>query len=131
MHSYLWLTLVLLCSWISIRGSEGEEWDYHEYGPDVWPDLFPQCAGSAQSPINIKTTQTSYRRFSPIKLSSSYGSTQTFKLINNGHSIAASLAAGAPSQLSFTGGGLQGTYQFVNFHLHWGENYRSSSEHQV
>jgi len=26
---------------------------------------------------------------------------------------------------------LNGIYQFVNFHLHWGENYKSGSEHQV
>jgi carbonic anhydrase len=107
------------------------DWDYHQYGPDVWPDLFPQCGGSAQTPINIATARTTYRGFSPFKLSSSYNSTQSFKLVNIGHIVSASLVAGASSPPSFTGGGLRGTYQFVDLHLHWGENYRSSSEHQV
>ena len=29
------------------------------------------------------------------------------------------------------GGGLNGTFEFVNFHLHWGENHKSGSEHEV
>ncbi|CAF1249402.1 unnamed protein product [Adineta steineri] len=33
--------------------------------------------------------------------------------------------------LWFTGGGIEGTFFFVNFHLHWGRNDRHGSEHQI
>ncbi|CAF4254724.1 unnamed protein product, partial [Rotaria sordida] len=35
------------------------------------------------------------------------------------------------SGLKLAGGDLPGTLELVNFHLHWGENHKSGSEHEV
>jgi carbonic anhydrase len=114
-----------------IYQSIGSEWNYGDEGPDVWSDLYPLCDGQSQSPINIDTTSTVYHSVQIFKFSAGYSITQNFKLINNGHSISGTYTGNDPSLLTLTGGGLNGTYQFSSFHLHWGENYKSSSEHQV
>jgi carbonic anhydrase len=108
-----------------------ESWNYGDLGPDVWSDTYPSCAGYSQSPINIRTACTTYQTFTPFNFSSIYNLTHNFTLTNNGHSIIGTYNGINASSLILTGGGLNGTYQFVNFHLHWGENYKSGSEHQV
>jgi hypothetical protein len=44
-----------------------------------------------------------------------------FNLKNNGHTVVGELAAQIPPSiiLQLAGGGLPGTFQFTNFHLHW------------
>ena len=123
--SFLLVQLLVLCSAL------GTEWDYHQLGPDVWDDLFPTCAGRSQSPIDIKTPCTVYQNFSAFDLLSFYNLNQTLRLLNNGYAISATLVNQTANPPRFQGGGLNGTYEFVNFHLHWGENYGSGSEHEV
>lgn len=123
-------SLLFCCVWTAPHASGSEEWNYNALGPDVWPDLYPACGGSEQSPIDISVWTTRFQRFSRFNLSPSYFITQQFQLLNNGHSISATLVNQNPT-LSVTGGGLPGTYRFVNFHFHWGENYASGSEHRV
>jgi carbonic anhydrase len=106
-------------------------WNYRDLGPDVWSDNYPSCAGRSQSPINIQTACTTYRSLLPFQFSLNYNLTLNFTLTNNGHTIVGTYEGNNPSSLTITGGGLNGTFQFVNFHLHWGENYKSGSEHQV
>ena len=125
-----WAWLFLCCCWIGHQLAVGEEWNYSNLGPDVWPDLYSACGGSEQSPIDISPVKTRFQRFSRFNLSPSYFTTRQFRLLNNGHSISATLV-NQSSTLSVTGGGLPGTYRFVNFHFHWGENYASGSEHRV
>jgi carbonic anhydrase len=114
-----------------IHQSIASGWNYGQEGPDVWSDDYPACAGNAQSPINIRTACTAYKLFSPFKFSAAYSATHNFKFINNGHSIAGTYTGSDSSIFELTGGGLDGTYIFSSFHLHWGENYKSGSEHQV
>lgn len=107
------------------------EWNYSKEGPDVWSDLEPSCAGHAQSPIDIKTACTIYHSYDPFVLSAAYNQVQSFTLINNGHTISAQLTNRSSPSMTLVGGGLQGTYRFSSLHFHWGENYKSGSEHQV
>jgi carbonic anhydrase len=122
---FISLFLCISCS------TTDETWNYHNLGPDVWSDAYPSCAGHSQSPINIRTACTIYQPYTPFNFSSTYDLTHDFTLINNGHTIIGTYNGNESSSLKLTGGGLHGTFEFVNFHLHWGENYRSGSEHQV
>ncbi len=106
-------------------------WNYEQLGPDVWSDTYPLCASRSQSPINIRTTCTTYQSFPTFRFSSAYNLTYDFTLTNNGHTIVGEYNGNDSTSLLLTGGGLDGTYQFRGFHLHWGENYKSGSEHQV
>jgi carbonic anhydrase len=116
---------------ISIDSSTSSEWNYHEYGPDVWSEINPTCAGLSQSPINIRNKCATFKAFSDWNISMDYNASRMFSLKNNGHGIVAELKDTTSSPLLLSGGGLDSTYQFVNFHLHWGENHASGSEHQM
>jgi carbonic anhydrase len=107
-------------------------WNYHSLGPDTWSDHYPLCAGQAQSPINILTSCTHYRNIAPFNFTSAYDKEHKFTVKNNGHTIVGTIEDHhRPSSIHLTGGGLNGTFDFLNFHLHWGENYKSGSEHHV
>jgi carbonic anhydrase len=132
MQTHLLFIVVLLCSWIAVhQAADDVKWDYHGSGPDIWKYKFSACRGQSQSPINIMTPCTVYQPFPTFNLSTNYGLTQNFTLNNNGHGISAKLIDETQFPLTLTGGGLNGTYKFVNVHLHWGENFVSGSEHQV
>ncbi|CAF3332999.1 unnamed protein product [Rotaria socialis] len=107
------------------------EWNYGEYGPDVWNEFNGTCGEIYQSPINIKTACTVYQSFPPFQFSPNYNQTQDFLVTNNGHGISATQANASAYPMTHTGGGLDGTFQFTNFHIHWGENYNVGSEHQI
>ena len=108
-----------------------ESWNYHDLGPDTWSETYPSCAAHSQSPINVQTACTTYQSFTPFNFSPDYYIYHNFTLLNNGHSITGTYNRKKSSFLTLTGGGLNGTFQFTNFHLHWGENSKSGSEHQV
>ena len=116
--------LLFICD----RGFGSQIWDYGKHGPNVWKDINSNCGGQNQSPINIKTACTNYEIFDPFDFTASHNQLIKIKLTNNGHTI-----VGEPidTQLSITGGNLNGEYLFQSFHLHWGPNYNTGSEHQV
>jgi carbonic anhydrase len=117
---------------LAINAAHVHEWNYDEYGPDVWSERYPSCAGQSQSPINILTACTSYKNFTPFAFGAGYNEQHNFTLQNNGHTIVGTfhneekLAA-----FRLEGGDLNGTFELVNFHLHWGENHKTGSEHEV
>ncbi|CAF3355360.1 unnamed protein product [Rotaria sp. Silwood2] len=108
-------------------------WTYDN--PSEWSKHFPCANGLCQSPININTVDTIPEFYSPCIFSSKYDSDQLFTLSNNGQQIATTLAKSSTEQntneLWFTGSGLIGKFYFVNFHLHWGENNKHGSEHEI
>ncbi|CAF1325685.1 unnamed protein product [Rotaria sp. Silwood1] len=104
-------------------------WDYGKHGPDVWKEISSTCAGNNQSPINIQTACTTHQTFDPFHFTSIHYQQIKFKLTNNGHTINA--VPNSPTTISLTGGNLKGTYVFESFHIHWGPNHNSGSEHQV
>ncbi|CAF3592325.1 unnamed protein product [Rotaria sp. Silwood1] len=127
---WLLVVFILLCS-VNTSLSQGTHWNYGDAGPDVWEDSYPNCQGMFQSPINIQTACTVYKAFPRFHFSSATNATQNFLITNNGHSIAATQVNKTAFPLTLSGGGLNGTYEFVNFHPHWGQNYKSGSEHQI
>ncbi|CAM4827616.1 unnamed protein product, partial [Rotaria magnacalcarata] len=115
-----------------IHAAHEHDWDYGENGPDVWYERYPKCAGQLQSPINILTACTTHKNFTPFTFGAGYNKEHNFTIKNNGHTIIGTFNNEASlSALRFTGGDIKGTFEFVNFHLHWGENHRSGSEHEV
>jgi carbonic anhydrase len=131
MQFYLLLVVFIIYNFFNLSLSADPHWDYGALGPDVWKDTFPTCGGSSQSPINIKTSCTTYQSFEPFQFSSAYGEAQDFVLTNNGHTIVGQQVNASAYPLTLSGGGLTEPFTFVNFHLHWGENYNSGSEHQM
>ena len=131
MHSHSFVIVFILLCTINIALAADPHWDYGELGPDVWGDLFPTCKGQAQSPINILTACTSYQAFAPFQFSSAYALLQNFTIANNGHTLIGKQVNATAYPLLLTGGGLTELFIFDNFHLHWGENFRSGSEHQM
>ena len=129
-HLHL-VAFILFYSFDKCLSSDDPHWDYGALGPDVWSDFYPSCAGTSQSPIDIRTACTTYQSYVPFQFSSGYSATQNFTLMNNGHTIAGTQVDKTTYPLILTGGGLNDTFLFVNFHLHWGENYKSGSEHQL
>ncbi|CAF4232174.1 unnamed protein product, partial [Rotaria sordida] len=122
---FISLLLIIVCP------ITGESWNYHDLGPDIWSETYPSCAGHSQSPINIKTACTIYRTFTSFNFSSAYNLNHNFTLLNNGHSIVGTYNGNDSSSFKLTGASLNGTFEFSSFHLHWGENSKSGSEHQV
>jgi carbonic anhydrase len=106
----------------------GQNWNYDLLGPSSWPQRYPACGRSAQSPIGIKTACTVYRSFEPFRFSADYTLTNNLTLVHDGTTVDGDYAGTNGSSLTLTGGGLNGTF---TFHLHWGTNYSIGSEHQV
>jgi carbonic anhydrase len=128
---YFLLSNLFILLAILHQAIDAADWNYGDEGPDVWSDTYPSCAGYSQSPINIDTTSTVHLSFTPFKFTTGYNMAHNFTLTNNGHTIVGVYSGNEPSDMSFQGGGLVGTFGFYSFHLHWGENYKSGSEHQV
>lgn len=127
MQLFIEISLLL----ITIHHIISQEWNYNDFGPDMWSEIYSLCDGRSQSPIDIKTACTSYRTFTPFSFSQAYDRKQNFTLINNRHSIVGNYYGNDSSKFTLTGGDLNGVFEFRNFHLHWGENSKSGSEHQV
>ncbi|CAF4806425.1 unnamed protein product [Rotaria sp. Silwood1] len=120
---------IIYLLFISVSGTQ---WNYGDLGPDIWSEHYPSCDGQSQSPINILTACTVYKDFKPFTFISTHDEKHYFTLKNNGHTIIGTINNEyKQSPIQLTGGGLNGTFEFVNFHLHWGENYKSGSEHQI
>ncbi|CAF1254402.1 unnamed protein product, partial [Rotaria sordida] len=97
----------------------------------VWSETHESCGRYSQSPIIIKTACTVYRTFTPFDFSSAYNLQHDFTLLNTGHTVVGTYHGNDSSPFNLTGGGLNGTFRLHNFHLHWGENHRTGSEHQI
>ena len=127
-----WRRSFILFFFISASAEHDHDWNYGEYGPDVWSERYPTCADEQQSPINVLTACTVYKNFAPFTFASGYENQHSFTLLNNGHTILGRFNNDSQlSALRLNGGDLNGTFEFVNFHLHWGENHKSGSEHEV
>lgn len=124
--------LIFVLLFFPVHSNHVHDWNYDEYGPAVWSERYPICGGERQSPIDIRTACTTYKSFQSFVFGSDYNVQHNFTLKNNGHTIMGTL--NDPLKLAafrLAGGGLNGTFEFVNFHLHWGENHKSGSEHEV
>uniref|UniRef100_A0A8D3AZ47 Alpha-carbonic anhydrase domain-containing protein n=1 Tax=Scophthalmus maximus TaxID=52904 RepID=A0A8D3AZ47_SCOMX len=85
-------------------------------GQSEWPQYFPDCGGTSQSPVDVATTQTKYDpSLIPLTpLGYSQHGNRPFTLYNNGHTAMIEL----PEWMGL--GGLPWLFSAVQMHLHWG-----------
>lgn len=106
-------------------------WGYTELnGPHVWKEMYPQAAGERQSPVDIRTRQTTQSSdLSSNPLRWTYVPENTRSLVNPGYCWRVDVE-GKGSQLT---GGPLGDEIFVleQFHSHWGCSDSRGSEHTV
>lgn len=107
----------------------GASWTYTgDHGQKHWAESYPDCGGTFQSPINIKSADVSYDGTLPPIRPEGY-STQggaPFTLTNNGHTVKLSL----PPSMRLHG--LPNNFTAVQLHLHWGNvSNPEGSEHQL
>ncbi|KAM9367387.1 carbonic anhydrase 9 [Phaethornis superciliosus] len=131
-RSALRVSLLLL----AVLGRAGAGSDHVGQGPprsseqDVehWGVVYPDCAKTSQSPVNIDVAKTIFSpHLRPIQLSGySLPANQKLKLSNNGHTVVLEL----PESLAITGGYAQ-QYRAVQLHLHWGSTMGPGSEHTI
>ncbi|XP_065054723.1 uncharacterized protein LOC135683408 [Rhopilema esculentum] len=111
------------CSALALGSSH---WSYSGInGPSHWAEEYPNCGKSRQSPINIVTRRTLYRRR---RLENNYDempSDLRFSLANNGHSAQVTLSNTGNLHLHVFGQ----TFKPLQVHFHWGSNNRRGSEH--
>lgn len=109
-------------------------WNYDDAtteGPSHWAELYPECGGNNQSPINIDTAATQPLPGSSTFSFSNYGrilSAQPFTLTNNGHSATVAVNV---KDITVSAGGLPSTYILEQFHFHWAADNSAGSEHQI
>uniref|UniRef100_A0A3P8UN68 carbonic anhydrase n=1 Tax=Cynoglossus semilaevis TaxID=244447 RepID=A0A3P8UN68_CYNSE len=93
-----------------------------------WPEYFPDCAGTSQSPVDVVTTQTKYDpSLGPVTpLGYDQHNNRPFTLYNNGHT-----GLELPEWMGL--GGLPWLFTAVQLHLHWGSGGpgRGGSEHTI
>lgn len=107
-----------------------DHWGYDKHnGPDKWGESYPIASGSRQSPIDIKTSTTTYdEKLTPLKLK--YDPSTSLDIQNNGHSFQVSFVDDQNSS-TLTGGPVTGTFRLKQFHFHWGSADDKGSEHTV
>ncbi|XP_071586476.1 carbonic anhydrase 9 [Heliangelus exortis] len=110
----------------SEQGPGHSHWSYEDV--EHWGVVYPDCARTSQSPINIDVAKTIFSpHLRPIQLSGySLPANQKLKLSNNGHTVVLEL----PESLAITGGYAQ-QYRAVQLHLHWGSLMGPGSEHTI
>uniref|UniRef100_A0A8C5EWP9 carbonic anhydrase n=1 Tax=Gouania willdenowi TaxID=441366 RepID=A0A8C5EWP9_GOUWI len=113
------VTSLTLC-FLSVEGLVGQS---------EWSEYFPECGGTAQSPVDVITTQTKYdSSLIPVTpLGYSQHGNKPFTLYNNGHTAVIEL----PEWMGL--GGLPWLFTAVQMHLHWGSGGPShgGSEHTI
>merc|ERR1712106_620224 len=128
-------------------------WCYEgKCGPSHWADEFPVCNGTSQSPIDIVTGPTPKPEATPLKFEN-YDKIRIDQLSNseehiiqdgkgdrlengtvknNGHTAQLDVIATLPGDVGvLSGGPLNGSYQILQLHSHWGADDTKGSEHTL
>ncbi|CAF1547242.1 unnamed protein product, partial [Didymodactylos carnosus] len=50
---------------VMVLSAHRSDWNYVDFGPELWLQRYPNYAGQQQLPINIVTPCTIYREFPP------------------------------------------------------------------
>ncbi|XP_059196073.1 carbonic anhydrase 14 isoform X2 [Centropristis striata] len=127
----LFILLMLLCfQWTTAPAADEVTWTYTGLvGQSEWPDYFPECGGTSQSPVDVVTTKTKYdpSLIALTPLGYSQHGNKPFTLYNNGHTAVIEL----PDWMGL--GGLPWLFTAVQMHLHWGSGGPShgGAEHTI
>ncbi|CAB3982098.1 Hypothetical predicted protein [Paramuricea clavata] len=122
MHIYIGLLSCLVCI---CAGQNYSNWDYSDQGAN-WVTKFKLCAGTKQSPIDIKAPTCDEGLNNSITFTN-YDKTGSSKFTfeNNGHSLVLK-APGPDAKVTL---GSLGTFNFHQLHFHWGKDDTKGSEH--
>lgn len=105
------------------------------YDDQDWFKQSPICTeGNLQSPINIisKDSRLALTIINPFRISGFNSVPQTIEIINNFHSILVDPDFGSVNHPIITGGPLKrDIYKFAQFHIHFGVNNTSGTEHLI
>ncbi|XP_040927143.1 carbonic anhydrase 12 isoform X2 [Betta splendens] len=123
------LTSSVALQLIFLSGLQGAMWTYSgPEGQDHWPEHYPYCGGTFQSPIDIKSELMRFDpTLRPIQVQNyNLAPGEQLTLGNNGHSIQISL----PHTMHISS--LPHRYTAAQLHFHWGSRGRAAgSEHVV
>lgn len=105
------------------------------YNDNDWFKKSPICTnGNRQSPINIisKNSQLALTIINPFRISGFNSVPETIEIVNSFHSIMINPDFGAVNHPIITGGPLKlNIYKFAQFHIHFGINSTSGTEHYI
>jgi len=104
------------------------EWGYakSQCPPENWHELFPVANGETQSPIDIQTGNIKFNNGLG-SLMLDYKPETADNIVATGHSVQVNFNAGS----TLKGAHLTGEYSLLQFHLHWGDDVGSGSEHTI
>uniref|UniRef100_A0A8C3N301 Carbonic anhydrase 4 n=1 Tax=Geospiza parvula TaxID=87175 RepID=A0A8C3N301_GEOPR len=87
-------------------------------GPAQWHQIYEDCRGDRQSPVNIVTRNVVYEKsLKPLSFEGyDVKGSAKWDVQNNGHTVKVALDASP----KIGGGGLERKYKAVEFHFHWG-----------
>ncbi|XP_077995923.1 carbonic anhydrase 7-like [Glandiceps talaboti] len=125
---------VFLCLIAASVHASGGHWEYSgETGPEHWAEMYEDCGGESQSPIDIKKKDAVKKTMGPFvwigmknQLLNEARPSQ-MNIINNGHSVQVNLQG----DYYVSGGGLPSAYKAAQFHYHWGNDSMRGSEHML
>ncbi|XP_012525052.2 carbonic anhydrase 1 [Monomorium pharaonis] len=104
----------------------------HQNGPHTWKDLYPNSAGSNQSPINITTRLAVVVQPSePLRWSNYNTGPLSMTIANDGHTVILRGFWTSTTWPQLQGGPLTDTYDFFNILFHWGPSNEEGSEHTL
>uniref|UniRef100_A0A1I8PBT6 Carbonic anhydrase n=1 Tax=Stomoxys calcitrans TaxID=35570 RepID=A0A1I8PBT6_STOCA len=105
-------------------------WSYENAN---WGVDYPQCNGLRQSPINIQSESTFLIPMPALKFTYyDIPLKGPVTLSNNGHSVDVGVTPTINGKRPFiTGGTLNGIYEAMGIHFHWGSSSSRGSEHTI
>lgn len=106
-------------------------WNYDTVGPDAWPYEFEQCAGNAQSPINIETDSIEYDKNLKSFKFINYDVKYTWNVSHTGHGVLVNRIEGLKQAVGFNGSDFDNQFDLQQLHFHWGYNKYQGSEHLI
>lgn len=124
------MKLIIIIFSISLVFSKNIEYEYSEQCE--WPEKFPECGGSHQSPIELNFKDATEFHDAPSLKFHSYSRIipgDSWILTNTGHTMKLTICPHYDIQPKVEGGFLPGTFNLHNIHFHWGSKDTQGSEH--
>ncbi|CAF0736317.1 unnamed protein product [Brachionus calyciflorus] len=105
-------------------------WNYKENGPDKWPQMYYECDGKQQSPIDLDLTKAQFNRDLKPIIFNNYDQLLFWNVTNEGSSVYGKMIK--PSIIpSISGSNYKENFNLIQFHFHWGYNPYQGSEHKL
>ncbi|XP_060655259.1 carbonic anhydrase 1-like [Drosophila nasuta] len=123
------LAFILCCVLVA-----GQDFGYGgQHGPSHWAEDYKRCSGKFQSPIDIDVLSVEVKEFPDIEYTNIYVTPNRVHMANNGHTVLVTMNFEKGREPRIKGGPLarNSSYQFEQFHFHWGANDTVGSEDLV